>query len=73
MYHHDVMHHDMDKLKLIQTHQYVILVMYHKAMNPFSWYLVILQYLYFKYRGVVFINTAHPYDKANHICGNTFK
>ena len=34
-----------------------------EAMNPliFSRYLVIPQYFYFKYRGKVFINTAHPY------------
>ena len=30
------------------------------AMNPFSQYLVILQYVYFKYRDMVFTNTAHP-------------
>ena len=31
-------------------------------MNPFSRYLVISQYFYFKYRGMVFTNTAHPYS-----------
>ena len=31
-----------------------------EAMNPFSRYLVIPQYFYFKYRGKEFTNTAHP-------------
>ena len=31
-------------------------------MSPFSRYLVIPQYFYFKYRDMVFINTAQPYS-----------
>ena len=34
-------------------------------MNPFSRYLVIPQYFYFKHRVMVFTNTAHPYL---HLC-----
>ena len=30
-------------------------------MHIFSRYLVIPQYFYFKYRGMIFVNTAHPY------------
>ena len=35
-------------------------------MSIFSRYLVIPQYFYFKCRGMIFVNTAHPYAVVLH-------